>query len=106
MANEIDRESLREEIRRLRARYRETLSEAADAPSTWVLEERSLCWHVVLGDVAEPDIDIEEMHEALVVRARAESGMCQALVPVPGTFRRSRPRYAFRAEVLEIRFVL
>jgi len=101
-----DEPSLRAEMEQLFLRHRHLLAEAHSVPCTWVLEERGLCWHVVLDDALEPDIDIEQLHDALIIRARVGNEVREALILVPGRFRESTPRCAFRSQLLEIRFVV
>jgi len=99
-----DEATLQTEMDRLLARHGHLLAEARRAPCSWVLEENALCWHVVLEDALEPDIDIEDLQEVLVIRARIGSRMHAALVPIPSRFRAATPLCLFHTEVLEIRF--
>jgi hypothetical protein len=105
----MDLDWIREEIERLRRRwgslYRER-EESRTLPAHWALHGSSLHWHVVLEDVLEPDIDVEILPEALVVRARPEADPCLLLVcvlPVPGGFDFRRPRIDCTASYLDIR---
>jgi len=84
---------LSEEIERLRRRYASLLHEppeAEEAPARWTYGGRTLRWHVVVEEAAEPDIDVEILPELLVIRARieeAEHRLLQAILPVPAGFR-------------------
>ena len=102
----LRRSDLEAEIARARRRYAwllAELAEALEAPCTWELLEEALCWHVVLRDALEPDVDVEVLEEALIVRADAADRMRQALLPVPPAFDVSRARIRFESGVLEIR---
>ncbi|MHC4551099.1 MAG: hypothetical protein ACYTEZ_20300 [Planctomycetota bacterium] len=102
------REAVAREMERLRRRHLHLLEEAArwlEAPCVWELEEEALHWHVVLRDVFEPDIDVEFVPEAIVVRGVVgmRAGVVrQALLPVPTPFDPRRASIRFRAGVLEI----
>jgi hypothetical protein len=84
---------LSEEIERLRRRYAPLLHEAPEAqeaPARWTYVGRTLHWHVVVEEAAEPDIDVEILPELLVIRARIEAAghrLLQAILPVPEGFR-------------------
>jgi len=104
MAAALDESALRSEMERLLLRHHHLVEASTPAPCTWVIEQRTLCWHVVLGEAFEPDIDIEQFDEVLVIRARVGGDLHVALIPVPGEFRASAPRCVFRAQVLEVRF--
>lgn len=105
MAAAENRESIRREIRALRERYRALVGAATTSvPTTWEADSTSLCWHVVLHEVLEPDIDIERLEEVLIVRARSDAGLCEVLLPVPAGYRRAAPRCVYRADVLEVWF--
>ena len=99
-----DEATLQTEMDHLVLRHRHLLAEARRAPCSWLIEENALCWHVVLEDALEPDIDIEDLQEVLVIRARIGSQLHVALVPIPNRFRAAAPRCLFHTEVLEIRF--
>ena len=102
----LDEQVLRTEVDSLLRRHRHLMAEALRAPCSWVLEERTLRWHVVVGDALEPDIDIEQLPDVLIVRARIGGEVRQALVPVPNPFRGKAPRCVLRAHLFEIRFAL
>lgn len=84
---------LRDEIERLRRRYAPLLQEppgAQEVKARWTYGGRTLRWHVVVEEAAEPDIDVEIQPGLLVIRARVESAgqrLLQALLPVPTGFR-------------------
>ena len=104
-------EELAREIERLRRLHLAALEEAAavlEAPCAWEMAEEVLCWHVVLRDVLEPDLDIEVLEDALVVRAAVEGSMGmlrRAVLPVPRPFDPRRPAIRFEAGVLEVRIL-
>ena len=108
------RDTIRREIRQLRERHRALVGDQRGAPTSWEADESTLCWHVVLHEVLEPDIDIELLDEVLIVRARRDSGpdagsdagVCEVLLPVPASYRPASPRCVYRSEVLEVRFVV
>ena len=91
-------------IERVRRRYVSLLEEAAahGAPTLWDVADQTLCWHVVLRDALEPDIDLEILPDAIVVRAGGPT-VWQTLLPVPPPYATRRPRIRFRGGVLEIR---
>jgi len=99
-----DEATLQTEMDHLLLRHRHLLAEARRAPCSWLIEENALCWHVVVGEALEPDIDIEDLQEVLVIRARVGRRVRVALVAVPHQFRAAVPHCVFHAEVLEIRF--
>lgn len=100
---------LAQEIERLRRRYAsvfEDTPDAVEAASVWEVAEETLCWHVVLRDALEPDIDVELLGDAIVVRAAPEERtgcLRQTILPVPSPFDASRSVVRFDAGVLEIR---
>lgn len=106
MEPSLDETTLRSEVDRVLRRYRHLLEEARRAPCSWVLEERTLRWHVVVGDALEPDIDVEQLPDILIVRARVGHEVRQALIAIPDPFRGKVPRCVLRAQLFEIRFAL
>jgi hypothetical protein len=101
----LERSLLALEIERVRRRYVSLLEEAAEAPCAWELLDEGLCWHVVLRDALEPDVDVELLEDAIVVRAMVEGSLRLTLLPVPSPFRPPRPLLHFAAERLEVRLV-
>ena len=101
------KETLEREIARLRRRYHHLLGEAVEsleAPCLWDVTAEALCWKVFLDEVLEPDVDVEFLAEAIVVRGEtAARRLKQALLPVPTPFNPRRARIRFVAGVLEIR---
>jgi len=107
----VDPADLAREIERLRRLYAPLvfgdLPGAREAPAAFDVERRALCWHVVLRDVLEPDVDVEVLEDALVVRARLEERSFRiALCPVPHPFDARRARLRFLGEVLEVRIAV
>lgn len=102
-------ERLADEIDRLRRRYRSLLREvepARELPAQWTVSGEALRWHVPLEAVPEPDIDVEILAEALMLRACLESGpqaILQALLPVPGGYDILHPAVRCEAGYVEIR---
>ncbi len=100
---------LREEIERLRRRYAPLLHEppeAREAQARWTYGGRTLRWHVVVEEAAEPDIDVEILPELLVLRARIEMAdhrLLQALLPVPEGFRAEEAHIRCEYGYVEIR---
>ena len=102
----VRRTEVETEMARARRRYAWLLMETADAleaPCTWELIEETLCWHVVLRDAVDPDVDVEILDEALVVRAIAADRLRHALLPIPTPFVTAHTRIRFEAGVLEVR---
>jgi hypothetical protein len=102
----LDEQELRAEVERLMRRYRHLVAGTHRAPCSWVLEERTLRWHIVVGDALEPDIDVEQLPDVLVVRAQVGREVHEALIPVPDPFRGAAPRCVLRSQLFEIRFAL
>ncbi|MHC4137796.1 MAG: hypothetical protein ACYTDU_08445 [Planctomycetota bacterium] len=98
-----DRQALADAIDRVLARYASWCEAAPPAPCVWELAERTLCWHVVLRGVVEPDIDVEVRGDALVVRAAFGDAFLQAVLPVPRPYDTRRATVRFQASVLEVR---
>ncbi len=104
-----DLDWLRDEIERLRRRYAPLLREAPEAreaPARWTYGARTLRWHVVVEEAAEPDIDIEILPQLLVIRARLESAgpcMLRAILPVPAGFRAEEAQIRCEHGYVEIR---
>ena len=101
-----DRDTLAREIDRLRRRHAHLLAECREAPSLWDLVGHTLEWRVFLDDVAEPDFDVEVLHEVIVVRGtldRGEHPHRQALLPLPAPYAEQCLRMRFVSGVLEIR---
>jgi hypothetical protein len=96
------------EIDRLRQRHAGFLREWAEARemrALWTFGGDVLRWHVVLEDVVEPDIDVEIVTGALIVRARALSecgGLFVCLLPVPSGFDVMRPEIRCEQDYLEV----
>ncbi len=99
----MDSERIAHEIERLRRRW-EFLAEggAGRVPSVWELVQDSLRWHVVLGEVLEPDLDVEVREEVLVVRALERRTVRVCVLPVPAPWRPTSAHILFRDGVLEI----
>jgi len=99
----MDRERIAHEIERLRREW-EFLSEEAPVPvpTVWEVVRGSLRWHVVLGDVLEPDLDVEVREEVLVVRGLERQTVRVCVLPVPEPWRPARAHIRFREGVLEI----
>ena len=81
-------------------------TDALEAPCAWELIEESLCWHVVLRDAMEPDVDVEVVDSVLMVRATVANELRHALLPVPAAFDAARARIRFEGGVLEVRVFL
>jgi hypothetical protein len=91
-------------IERVRRRYvslLEQMPRSRPAPAAWRLEEHALCWHVVLEDALEPDVDVQVLADALVVRAADPPW--QTLLPVPFPFGLDHASIRFEAGVLHVR---
>ena len=94
--------SIEVSITRIRKRYRTQLEEAPEAPTAWELLEGVLCWHVMLRDVLEPDIDLELLEDALLVRALVGGSLHHALLPIPRPYRFAPSQVRLRSSRLEI----
>ncbi len=102
----IPRETVAAEIEELRRRYRALLENEREAPSTWELSRDTLCWYVVLRDAIEPDVDVELLPDALVVRAVVGDTVVQCVLPVPRPFHAHKRQFSFQSGTLEIRLTL
>jgi hypothetical protein len=98
-----DRQAVADAIERILARYASWREAAPAVPCMWELAERTLCWHVVLRDVDEPDIDVEVRGDALVVRAAFGDSFVQAVLAVPRPYDTCSATVRFHASVLEVR---
>jgi len=102
-------ERLEAEIRRLRRRYAPWLRELAGArelPVRWTLAGDLLRWHIALGDIVEPDVDVEIARRVVIVRARQadpRGGLWQGLLPIPSDFASAPVEIRCEAGYLEIR---
>ncbi len=102
--------TLREAIERLERRYRTYVRVhpgARPLRGTWTLSARTLRWHIVFeSEVLEPDVDLEIIEDAIVVRAcssRFDTPDLVGVLPVPSGFDVLHPRVRFEPEYLEIR---
>ena len=104
-----ERTHIADEVRRLHRAHHFLLDEiegCTEAPTLWELVDHALLWRVFLGDVLEPDVDVEILHQVIVVRGAQDLGgppRCHALLPVPAAFSVRRRRLDFVSGVLEIR---
>ena len=102
-------DSLENEIRRLRRRYLGWLRATADArelKARWTFAGDTLRWHVPVGDVLEPDIDLEITRQVIVVRARPETDpgvILVCILPIPNEFEATAPGIRCEAGYLEVR---
>ena len=101
----MDRSELAREIDRLRRAHSYLLLQCPEAPAHWELTDHALLWRVFLSDVIEPDLDVEILHQVIIVRGAVEGDRPgrQALLPRPSAYAASRPRIRFSSGVLEIR---
>jgi len=102
----VPRDEIAARIERVRQRYRALLEERPEAPSTWELRRDSLRFYVVLAEADEPDVDVELLEDALVVRAAAGRDVVHCLVPVPRPYRAHERSFLFRSGTLEIRLTV
>jgi hypothetical protein len=98
------------EIEQLQRRYASYLREIPGTRALeahWTASSRTLRWHVVLEDVLEPDIDVEILPEALVVRACVETPeeTLLGVLPVPPEFDARHPDVRYEIDHLEILLV-
>lgn len=98
-----ERHDLTTAIDTILRRYVSWTEAARRPPSVWDLADRALCWHVVLRGVDEPDIDVEVLADALVVRAVHGGALLQAVLPAPTPFDPRRATIRFQASVLYVR---
>jgi len=83
--------------------------EAADPLATrWVLTEDAIVWWVETGEVAESDVDLEDLGEVIVVRVRRTSrpDLARALLPMPVSVPLKGVAVAFHGGALEVRLLL
>ncbi len=76
-----------------------------EAPATWQVDGDGMHWHVVLGGIASEAIEVDELDEAFLVRARcasAATGWLGAVLPVPRRFDKEQARAAFDGTLLAI----
>jgi hypothetical protein len=98
-------------MERLRARYRTLLREmpgARELVAQWTFSAGVLRWHVAVEDVDEPDIDIELLADAVIVRAQplaTSERLSVSLLPVPHFFARVSPQIRYEDGYLQIRYV-
>ena len=104
--------SLHEHIERVERRYRALVREypqAREPRQSWTVSERTLRWHVVFdADVLEPDVDLEILEDAIVVRACDPSLGVPELVcvlAIPAGFDINHPLVHCEHQYLEIRVV-
>ena len=102
--------SLHEHIDRVERRYRALVREypqARELRRSWTVSEQALRWHVVLdADVLEPDVDLEILEGAIVVRAcHTTLGVPElvCVLAIPAGFDIDRPLVRCENEYLEIR---
>ncbi|MBM4013941.1 MAG: hypothetical protein FJ293_03125 [Planctomycetes bacterium] len=77
-----------------------------EAPATWELDHRGLVWHVALVGVASDAIEVDELDDAFLVRARcptASTGWLGAVLPIPPGCDRGAPSARFSEAMLEVR---
>jgi hypothetical protein len=100
---------LESEIQRLRQRYLawlRAISAARELRAQWTFAGDTLRWHVPMGNVLEPDIDLEITRQVIVVRARPEdepSATFVCILPIPNDFVSAPPRVRYEAGYLEVR---
>lgn len=76
-----------------------------EAPATWQLDGDRLRWHVVLVGVAADAIEIDQLDDAFLVRARcatAATGWLGAVLPVPRGFDKELARAHFHGSLLAL----
>ena len=104
-----ERARIENEVLRLRRAHQFLLDEmvgCCEAATLWEIVDETLQWRVFLGDVLEPDVDVEVLHDVLVVRAAhdvAGPPSRHAVLPVPAPFSVCHRSVYFVAGVLEIR---
>ncbi len=76
-----------------------------EAPASFELEEGQLTWHVVLLGVSPEAIEVDELDDALLVRARttaAATGWLGAVLPLPPGRERDQVEARFGDGVLVV----
>jgi hypothetical protein len=101
----IVRETVAIEIERLRLRYLRMLEIEEEPPVTWAVRGDILSWYVVLHDALEPDVDVEILADAAVVRAVVGARIFQCVLAIPRALRPDVGATRFREGVLEVRLV-
>ena len=97
------------EAARARAASLVDLADAAEElPSRWVLTENAVVWRIETGLVAEPDVDVEDVGVAFVVRVRRGGALppARAVIPLPSAPRITAISVEFRGEGVELRLLL
>lgn len=96
------------EIDRLRRQYSSTLGElpaAQEATASWTAEVSGLSWILPLAHVREADIDLEILHDVLIVRASRswpDPAVLVGFLPVPYEFDPADVMVSYRAESLSV----
>ena len=106
-------EALRRELETARARVAtlaltEDDASASELLAHWVLTERAIVWWIETGEVREPDVDLEDLGAAIVVRVRrtGEPQLARVVLPVPADPPIAGIAIEFREGGLEVRLVL
>ena len=97
------------EAARARAAAVVDLADAAEElPSRWVRTENAVGWRLETGVGAEPDVDVEDVGVAFVVRVRRGDARppARAVIPLPSAPRIAAISVEFRGEGVELRLLL
>jgi hypothetical protein len=94
----------------LRERYPGTAGVSAhsffdEAPASWSLDPAGMTWHVALVGVGADAIEVDELVDAFLVRARcpsATTGWLGAVLPIPPGFDRGASSAHFSQSILEL----
>lgn len=77
-----------------------------EAPATWSLGPAGVTWHVALVGVRADAIEVDELDDAFLVRARcatAATGWLGAVLPIPPGLNRGASSAHFSDSMLELR---
>ena len=81
---------------------------AGDLVAHWVLTEDAVVGWIETGAVTEPDVDLEDLGEAIVVRVRRSGrpAVARVILPIPAALAVAGIAVDFREHGLEVRLVL
>jgi len=97
-----------EEARARALRLVDEREEASDLAARWSWSDDALIWQVEIGAAVEPDVDLEEVGDAIVVRVRRSGALPpgRAVVAAPRARAVAAVAVAFHDGALEVRFLL
>jgi hypothetical protein len=81
---------------------------ASELEARWVLTEEAVVWWIDVGAAREPDVDLEDVGGAIVVRVRREGAppLARVVLPLPSSLPIAAIAVEFRERGLEVRLLL